>query len=204
VVGSEVKIPISANRGRKPDLAVILPGSKAPPRTGPLLEPPDILIEVVTPTPCDERRDRVERMSEYARFGVPYFWLVDPTLGAVEIFERTPAGNYQKLVGVTAGSIDPVPGCPGLVVDVDALWAELAPARRRMSGDSEPAVVYRPGSGSRDTTVATKCETRRMGSAARTRASSWRVQIGAFRAGTTSEMRTKSGGSPVASGAWLC
>jgi Uma2 family endonuclease len=129
VVGSELKILTSANRGRKPDLAVILPGSKAPPRTGPVREPPDILIEVVTPTPRDERRDRVEKMSEYARFGVPYFWLVDPTLGAFEMFERTPAGNYQKLVGVTAGSIDPVPGCPGLVVDVDALWAELARLR---------------------------------------------------------------------------
>jgi Uma2 family endonuclease len=126
VVGSELKILTAANRGRKPDLAVILPGSKAPPRTGPVREPPDILIEVVTPTPRDERRDRVDKMSEYARFGVPYFWLVDPTLGAFEIFERTPAGNYQKLVGVTSGIIDSVPGCAGLSVDVDALWAELS------------------------------------------------------------------------------
>lgn len=129
VVGSELKILTASTRGRKPDLAVILPGSKAPPRTGPLREPPDILIEVVTPTPRDERRDRVEKMSEYANFGVPYFWLVDPTLGAFEIFERTPTGNYQKLVGVTSGKIDPVPGCAGLRVDVDALWAELARLR---------------------------------------------------------------------------
>src|SRR5213075_665816 len=82
VVGSELKILTATTRGRKPDLAVILPGSKAPPRTGPLREPPDIVIEVVTATPRDERRDRVEKMSEYANFGVPYFWLVDPTLGA--------------------------------------------------------------------------------------------------------------------------
>ena len=129
VAGSELKILTASNRGRKPDVAVILPGSKAPPRTGPLREPPDILIEVVTPTPRDERRDRVEKMSEYARFGVPYFWLVDPTLGAFEIFERTQAGNYQKLIGVTSGQIDSVPGCPGLVVDVDALWTELARLR---------------------------------------------------------------------------
>jgi hypothetical protein len=26
---------------------------------------------------------------------------------------------------VTSGRIDPVPGCAGLAVDVDALWAEL-------------------------------------------------------------------------------
>jgi Uma2 family endonuclease len=126
VVGSELKIITSSGRGRKPDLAVILPGSKAPPRTGPLREPPDILVEVVTPTPRGERRDRVEKMSEYARFGVAYYWLVDPALSAFEIFERTPTGNYQKLVGVTSGTIDPVPGCAGLVIDVDALWAELA------------------------------------------------------------------------------
>ncbi len=126
VVGSELKILTAKTRGRKPDLAIILPGSKTPPRSGPLREPPDILVEVVTPTPRDERRDRVEKMGEYARFGVAYYWLVDPALGAFEIFGRTPKGNYEKLVGVTAGRIDPVPGCKGLVIDVDALWAELA------------------------------------------------------------------------------
>lgn len=126
VVGSELKVLTAPGRGRKPDLAIILPGSKAPPRAGPLREPPDILVEVVTPTPRDERRDRIDKMSEYASFGVSYYWLVDPALTAFEIFERTSTGNYQKLVGVTAGCIDPVPGCDGLVIDVDALWAELA------------------------------------------------------------------------------
>ncbi|HEX6277581.1 MAG TPA: Uma2 family endonuclease [Polyangiaceae bacterium] len=126
VAGSELKILTSTSRGRKPDLAVILPESKPPPRTGPLREPPDILVEVVTPTPRDERRDRVEKMAEYARFGVPYYWLVDPALHAFEVFARTSAGNYEKLVGMTAGRVDHVPGCPGLSIDLDALWAELA------------------------------------------------------------------------------
>jgi Uma2 family endonuclease len=126
VAGSELKILTAVTRGRKPDLCVFLPGSKPPPRTGPIRVPPDILVEVVTPTPRDERRDRIEKMSEYARFGVHYYWLVDPALSAFEIFERTPAGNYQQLVGVTAGRIDAVPGCDGLSIDVDALWAELA------------------------------------------------------------------------------
>jgi len=126
VFGSELKVLTAQTLGRKPDLAIILPGSKAPPRTGPLREPPDILVEIVTPTPRDERRDRVEKMAEYARFGVSYYWLVDPALTAFEIFERTPQGNYQKLVGVTGGRIETVPGCPSLTIDVDALWAELA------------------------------------------------------------------------------
>jgi Uma2 family endonuclease len=126
VIGSELKIVLPGDRGRKADLVVILPGTRAPARSGPLREPPDILVEVITPTPRDERRDRVEKMEEYAQFGVPYYWLVDPALGAFEIFGRTAAGNYEKLIGTTSGVVDDVPGCTGLRIDVDALWAELA------------------------------------------------------------------------------
>jgi len=125
VFGSELKILTAKDTGRKPDLAVFLPGSAAPPRRGPITKPPDILIEVVTPSPRDERRDRIEKMSEYATFGVEYYWLIDPALGSVEMFELTPEHYYQKTVGVTSGIIDRVPGCAGLQVDVDALWAEL-------------------------------------------------------------------------------
>jgi Uma2 family endonuclease len=82
-------------------------------------------VEVVTPSPRDERRDRVEKMEEYANFGVRYYWLVDPALGTFEIFGLTDVCTYAKLVGVTEGVIDPVPGCVGLVIDIDALWREL-------------------------------------------------------------------------------
>ncbi|MCL2448916.1 MAG: Uma2 family endonuclease [Polyangiaceae bacterium] len=128
VFGSELKMALGPNRGRKADVVVLLPGAKAPPRRGALHEPPDVVIEVVTPTPRDERRDRVEKMSEYARFGVRFYWLVDPALGSFEIFERAPAG-FTQVVAVTEGTIDCVPGCDGLAVDVDALWAELARLR---------------------------------------------------------------------------
>ena len=107
-------------------MTVFLPGRPAPPRRGPITQSPDVLIEVVTPSPRDERRDRVEKMAEYAQFGVKYYWIVDPALGSFEIFELTIEGLYQKVVGSTSGVIDPVPGCAGLKIDVDALWAELA------------------------------------------------------------------------------
>jgi Uma2 family endonuclease len=88
-------------------------------------------VEVVTPSPRDERRDRVEKMTEYARFGVKAYWLIDPALGSFEIFDLTAERLYQQVVGVTSGRIESVPRCPGLVVDVDALWAEL----RRLADD---------------------------------------------------------------------
>jgi Uma2 family endonuclease len=125
VFGSELKIRTRARSGRKPDLSVYLPERKAPRKHGVIAEPPDILVEIVTPTPRDERRDRVEKMAEYAAFGVRYYWLVDPALGTMEIFERDASGNYTKVVGTSAGLIDPVPGCSGLAIDLDALWREL-------------------------------------------------------------------------------
>lgn len=128
VFGSDLKLLVAENTGRKPDVVVLLPGTPAPPRRGPLVDPPDILVELVSPSPRDERRDRVEKMSEYAKFGVRYYWLVDPALGAFEIFELAPTG-YTRVVAATQGRIESVPGCAGLVLDVDALWTELARLR---------------------------------------------------------------------------
>ncbi len=126
VVGSEAKMRLHANTGRKPDLIVHLPGTAAPPRFGALRTPPDIVVEVVTATPRDERRDRLEKRVEYARFGVRWYWLVDPALGTFEILELGADRAYHDAVMATKGIIDPVPGCPGLSIDVDRLWARLA------------------------------------------------------------------------------
>jgi hypothetical protein len=51
-------------------------------------------------------------------------WSILPS-AASSVFERTADGNYQKLVGAISGRVDPVPGCAGLALDIDALWAEL-------------------------------------------------------------------------------
>jgi len=125
VFGSELKLLVSGHTGRRPDVSVVLPGSPPPARRGPLATPPDLVVEVVTPSPRDERCDRVEKMAEYAAFGIPYYWLIDPALGTFEIFERAPTG-YTQVVAVTSGRIESVPGCAGLHLDVDALWTELA------------------------------------------------------------------------------
>jgi Uma2 family endonuclease len=125
VFGSDLKTVTRPETGRKPDVSVFLEG-RAIARRGPVRVPADILIEVVSPSPRDERRDRVEKMAEYAAFGVRFYWIVDPALGSIEIFSLDAAGRYVKVVGVTAGVVDPVPGCDGLTIDVDALWRQLS------------------------------------------------------------------------------
>ena len=123
VFASELKLVVAKRRGRKADVVVYLPGRNPEPRGG-VRVAPDILIEVVTPTPRDERRDRVEKMSDYAAFGVRGYWLVDPTLGTLEVFELGTDGRYVRALGATDGRVE-IPGAPGLSIDLDALWATL-------------------------------------------------------------------------------
>jgi Uma2 family endonuclease len=75
VAGSEAKLAIREDRGRKADLSVYLPGGNIPPRRGLIRVPPDIVIEVIMPTSLDARRDRIEKLNDYADFGVRWCWL---------------------------------------------------------------------------------------------------------------------------------
>ncbi|MEM1180879.1 MAG: Uma2 family endonuclease [Acidobacteriota bacterium] len=121
VAGSDAKFAVGPDRGRKPDLTVYFPGSPKPPRRGPVNVPPDVAVEVISPSPRDGRRDRVEKMDDYASFGIRFYWLVDPELRSLEIFELMADGRYARSLGASEGELD-VPGCEGLRLDLDGMW----------------------------------------------------------------------------------
>jgi Uma2 family endonuclease len=123
--GSEAKYALPRNRGRKPDLSVFLPGRPPPPRRGAVAVPPDLCVEVVSPSPSDRRRDRVTKLAEYAAFGVRWYWLLDPEARTLEVLELGAGGHYIHALGATDGTIDEIPGCPGLALDLDDLWREI-------------------------------------------------------------------------------
>ncbi|MFT3766508.1 MAG: Uma2 family endonuclease [Minicystis sp.] len=122
ILVSDTRFGVSSRRGRKPDASVYFPGRK-PPAHGLVTTPPDIMIEVVSPRPKDARRDRVEKMNEYAAFGVRFYWIVDPALRSFELFELDAGGRYVKIVGALEGTIESIPGCEGLSIDLDVLWS---------------------------------------------------------------------------------
>ncbi len=122
--GSEVRLRVSTSRGRKADVLGWFPGHPRLPGRGAVGIPPDLLVEVISPTPADDRRDRIDKAEDYARFGVRWYWLVDPDARTLEILELA-SGRYERALVASRGRLDAVPGCPALSLDLDALWAEV-------------------------------------------------------------------------------
>lgn len=125
IFGPELKFRVAERRGRKPDLSIDLTRARAITDARLQTMIADIFVEIVTAGPRDERRDRVEKMTDYARAGARWYWIVDPALGSFEVFELTDRGMYARVLAATEGRVDDIPGCRGLVLDLDALWAEL-------------------------------------------------------------------------------
>ena len=123
--GSELKLRVSARRGRKADVSVYLPGRKLPSKAAAATRrPPSIIVEVLSPRPRDVRRDVVDKKKEYAAFGVPWYWIVDPQARTCEVFELGADGRYTVSLSAAEGA-HTVPGCDGLTIDLDALWASV-------------------------------------------------------------------------------
>jgi len=83
------------------DAVVYFPG-RVPPSRGVIRVPPDIALEVVSPTPRDgpSRPDREAR--RLREFGVHWYWLVDPELRSIELLELGADGRYAHALAATA------------------------------------------------------------------------------------------------------
>jgi Uma2 family endonuclease len=129
VASSEAKIAVGARRGRKPDLSVYLRGH-LPGLDDPLVRTtPHLVVEVTSPRPRDARRDRVDKLRDYARAGIRYYWILDPRLRSLEVLELAGSGRYSLVLTAGDGRVR-IPGCSGLVLDLDALWQEIDDAAR--------------------------------------------------------------------------
>jgi Uma2 family endonuclease len=124
VLDSEAKFAVAARRGRKPDLTVYLPGCPPLPRRGLVCVPPDIAIEVVSPTARDRRRDRSDKAGDYAAFGVRWYWLIDPARRSLDILALGD-GRYERMVTVSKGTLRDVPRCDAMALPLDELSAEI-------------------------------------------------------------------------------
>ena len=65
-----------------------------------------------------------KKPDDYGAFGVRYYWLVDPDYRSFEVWELGADARYVRAATGIAGRVERVPGCDGLSVNLDELWAE--------------------------------------------------------------------------------
>jgi Uma2 family endonuclease len=80
---------------------------------------PTLAVEVISP--YTGRIDRSTKLNLYARFGVPFYWIVDPETRTIDVYRlvRTAYEGPQHF----AGSLGGLPPFPGLTLDAASLWA---------------------------------------------------------------------------------
>ncbi len=80
---------------------------------------PDLLVEILSPS--TSASDRVTKAQVYARYGVPYYWVVDPEKKAVEEF-RLERGIYMLIRSWEDEETFLPEIFPGLQVELRKLW----------------------------------------------------------------------------------
>jgi Uma2 family endonuclease len=106
VAGSELKIAVGPRSGRKPDLSGFARADVPPPTTTVVRSKPLLVLEVLSPRPRDQRRDRVDKLRDYAHAGARHHWLVDPQLRTIEML-RLKDKRYVVATVATAGRVKP-------------------------------------------------------------------------------------------------
>ena len=70
-----------------------------------------MVVEVISPVPEDARRDRVEKVGDYAAFGVRWYWIIDPAVKAHRTIRASarPARSGTPATSATGGPRRPRP-----------------------------------------------------------------------------------------------
>jgi Uma2 family endonuclease len=81
--------------------------------------PPTLVVEIISPSTA--RIDRVTKTQLYARYGVPYYWIVDPDARAIEAYALA-EGGYRLAATARGSAPIPLPPFPDLALVADSLW----------------------------------------------------------------------------------
>jgi len=88
---------------------------------GKLHSAPDLIIEVLSPGPTNQRRDREAKLELYSRRGVLEYWIVDWLTHSIEIYRRQSA-QLELSANLTKEDLLESPLLPHFSVHVDALF----------------------------------------------------------------------------------
>jgi Uma2 family endonuclease len=81
---------------------------------------PDLVVEIISEG--DAKRDRIEKLEDYAQAGIPEYWIVDPETKIVDVF-RLEGESYKLLAHLAESDSLASPTFPGLTYNLKDLFA---------------------------------------------------------------------------------
>lgn len=82
---------------------------------------PDLIIEILSPS--TRRKDVLVKSALYARFRVPFYWIVDPDLDRIERFALDDQGGYRLLGTASSPEVLEPSEFPGLRLPLEEIFA---------------------------------------------------------------------------------
>lgn len=121
VLVAPFKIRLWPGKNREPDVMFMF-ASNSHRRFEEYWEGADLVMEVVSPD--DPNRDIVKKKEEYAKAGIPEYWLVNPINQTITVFVLAQGSSLYQEVGVySKGDVAVSQLLEGFMVDVAAVFA---------------------------------------------------------------------------------
>jgi Uma2 family endonuclease len=114
------KIRLWPGKNREPDVMFML-AANSHRRFEEYWQGADLVMEVVSPD--DPDRDIVTKKEEYAKAGIPEYWLVNPMSQTITIFVLTQGSSYQEAGVYNKGDVAVSRLLEGFTVDVATVFA---------------------------------------------------------------------------------
>lgn len=123
-----LRVRLRPGKIREPDVVFML--KKHIQRMGEeFWEGADLVMEVVSGNKKDRRRDLVIKRKEYARAGIPEYWIVDPREERIIVLHLE--GKRYRVHGIfRKGKTASSHLLPGFMVDVDEVFSQRIPNAR--------------------------------------------------------------------------
>ena len=116
-----LKVRLWSSKSREPDVLFML--KKHARRIGEeFWEGADLVMEVVSGNAEDRRRDLVTKRQEYAKAGIPEYWIVDPQEGRITVL-RLSGNRYAVQGAYSKGQAASSVLLRGFVVDVKEVFS---------------------------------------------------------------------------------
>lgn len=126
VIPAVFRIRVGDKRFREPDIA-FLSSANNKRSANRFWSGADLVIEIVSDTPEDRKRDHVDKRADYAAAGIAEYWIIDPQDQTITVYSLAPDNTYPDTPPYRPGQHASSKLLPGFSLDVAATFAAANP-----------------------------------------------------------------------------